>query len=331
MAHRYDVPAPEIGTHAWALVLGAGEGKRLRSLTTTASGVTVPKQFCSLAGGGSLLAEALHRSAVVAAPERISVVVASEHERWWRPLLGSISQANVIVQPRNCGTAIGILLPLLSIARRDPQATLLVLPSDHFVRHEEILAQAMREALRQAHLAPDGIILLGIDPEEADPELGYILPHSAFADDACQVHSFVEKPDSDTARRAIDAGGLWNSFIFAATARSLLALFEHAMPEVVMELAEMSHRIASGRASIADLAVLYERLPTVDFSRDVMQRFPQRLRVVRVPRCGWSDLGTPRRVAQVLHRERPVARAHGGGHAGFLDLAVQHAEYRLIG
>lgn len=325
-----DTHRPEIGMHDWALVLGAGEGRRLRSLTTMASGVTVPKQFCSLAGGGSLLEEALHRSSVVAAPERIAVVVAAEHERWWRPLLGSTLPENVIVQPRNCGTAIGILLPLLSIVRRDPDATLLVLPSDHFVRHEDILAQAMREALRQAHRATSDIVLLGIDPEEADPELGYILPEPAPADAGCRVRSFVEKPDSETARRVIAAGGLWNSFIFAATARSLLTMLERAMPQIVMELEETSRRIADGRASTAELARLYDRLPAVDFSRDVMQRFPGRLRVVRVPRCGWSDLGTPRRVAQVLHRERPAARAHGGGSA-FLNLAIQNAECRCTG
>ncbi len=315
--------------HDWALVLGAGEGKRLRSLTTTSSGVTVPKQFCSLAGGGSLLEEALHRSGVVAAPQRTAVVVAREHERWWRPLLASTPAENVIVQPRNCGTAIGILLPLLSIMRRDPDATVLVLPSDHFVRNEDVLAQAMREALRQAHRATDDVVLLGIDPEEADPELGYILPEPAPADAGCGVRSFIEKPDSETARRVIAAGGLWNSFIFAATARSLVTMLERAMPEIVMELAETSRRIDAGQASMAELASVYDRLPAVDFSRDVMQRFPQRLRVVRVPRCGWSDLGTPRRVAQVLHRERPVARAHGG--AAFLNLATQNAECRCVG
>ena len=62
--------------HNWAVVLAAGEGSRLQVLTTMASGVAVPKQFCSLGGGTSLLHDALKRASVIAPPERMCVVVA---------------------------------------------------------------------------------------------------------------------------------------------------------------------------------------------------------------------------------------------------------------
>jgi mannose-1-phosphate guanylyltransferase len=112
--------------HVWALVLAAGEGTRRHELTTTPSGIAVPKQFCSLAGGSSLLHEALSRAARMAAIERTCVVVASQHERWWQPPLRLLPRSNIVCQPRNRGTAIGILLPLLSIMQRDPEATLAV-------------------------------------------------------------------------------------------------------------------------------------------------------------------------------------------------------------
>jgi mannose-1-phosphate guanylyltransferase len=102
----------------WALVLAAGEGSRLRALTTT-NGVAVPKQFCSLQGGPSLLQEALHRAEAVAPRTRICTIVAEQHRRWWQGPLWALPSQNIIVQPENRGTAAGLLLPLLHIEARD--------------------------------------------------------------------------------------------------------------------------------------------------------------------------------------------------------------------
>ena len=129
----------------WALVLAAGEGSRLRALTTT-NGVAVPKQFCSLHDGPSLLQEALHRAEAVAPRQRICTIVAEQHRRWWQGPLWSLPSQNIIVQPENRGTAAGLLLPLLHIEARDPQARVVVLPSDHYVRDEATLARSLRNA-----------------------------------------------------------------------------------------------------------------------------------------------------------------------------------------
>jgi mannose-1-phosphate guanylyltransferase len=120
-----------IRRNTWAIVLAGGKGSRLHTLTTNESDVSVPKQFCSLQGGRSLLHEALARARVVASPERICVVVAEQHRPWWKPALASMSNANIIVQLEDCGTAIGILLPLLYVMSRDSQARILLLASDH--------------------------------------------------------------------------------------------------------------------------------------------------------------------------------------------------------
>src|SRR5688572_5520353 len=151
--HRWDIH--EDAGHNWAVVLAGGEGSRLRALTTTAAGVAVPKQFCAMGGDESMLAVALRRARQVAAAERTCVVVAEHHRLWWQSLPLGIPAQNLIAQPRSCGTAIGILLPLLQILHRDPQAILLVLPSDHFVRNESVLAASLRKAMLQAELQPD--------------------------------------------------------------------------------------------------------------------------------------------------------------------------------
>jgi mannose-1-phosphate guanylyltransferase len=308
--------------HNWALVLAAGDGSRLQALTMTASGVAIPKQFCSLGGEASLLHDALLRARAVAEPQRTCAIVADYHRRWWQPLQLGIPASNLISQPRNRGTATGILLPLLHIVHRDPEATVLVLPSDHYVRNEEVLARSLRAAMAELERDRDHVILLGITPDEPDPDLGYIVAEGCGRGVVGVVSEFVEKPNVATARALIARGGLWNSFIFAAHGRTLVRAFETRCPDLVGEL---QHIVTSMNSSTshARLAQLYEQLPVLDFSRDILQRSPELLRVLSVPPCGWSDLGTPRRVVETVNRFRSQPRAAGLTCAAtFLDLAV---------
>src|ERR1017187_1893683 len=106
----------------WAIVLAAGDGTRLSTLTTDDRGDAVPKQFCSLNGGPSLLQEAMQRARRIVPLERVRTIVARQHERHWQHMLWSLPARNVIVQPRNCGTANRVLLGLLRILERDPLA-----------------------------------------------------------------------------------------------------------------------------------------------------------------------------------------------------------------
>ena len=153
--------------HTWALVLAAGEGSRLHSLTTDATGTAIPKQFCSLHGGTSLLLDTLRRAHSVAPRDRICAVVAEAHRRWWHSDLWSLDCANVVVQPANRGTANGILLPLLSILAQDPFAKVVFLPSDHYFAEEAVIARALKRAVDQVYARPDSLALLGIEPDEA--------------------------------------------------------------------------------------------------------------------------------------------------------------------
>jgi mannose-1-phosphate guanylyltransferase len=310
------------------LVLAAGEGSRLQALTMTASGVAIPKQFCSLGGGASLLQQALRRAHAVASPEQTCAIVAEQHRRWWQALPLGISPQNLIRQPRNRGTANGILLPLLRIMHRDPDATLLVLPSDHYVRNEDVLASSLRQAMSALERNGDHLILLGITPEEADPELGYIVGDGVSEAGIRAVSAFVEKPTKDAARELIASGGVWNSFIFAAQARTLLRIFEERCADLVGEMRCIISLPNDQATSKARIEELYERLPQLDFSRDILQRSPSALKVLTVPACGWSDLGTPRRVAETVHRyghARNASVSDATAMTAFLDLAARHA------
>jgi mannose-1-phosphate guanylyltransferase len=314
--------------NTWALVLAAGEGSRLRTLTTGPSGTSIPKQFCSLHQGPSLLQEALRRARTVVDEPHICAVVAEQHRRWWGDL-HSLPRANVIVQPENRGTANGILLPLFHILFREPDARLVILPSDHHVSQEAILASSLRDAIEQLDWRLDETLLLGIQPEESDPELGYILPGGSDGRGALTITRFVEKPTAALARDLIRAGGVWNAFIVVSTALALLRLYKQRVPEVVSAMYEAVKQDRKEGSHGAAVAELYEKLPVIDFSRDIITGQESSLRVLPVRPCGWSDLGTPKRVAEALLRATRPAAACVHAEVGYLSLAEQHERIRV--
>jgi mannose-1-phosphate guanylyltransferase len=313
--------------NTWALVLAAGEGSRLRALTTH-RGVAVPKQFCSLVGGPSLLEEAILRAEAIVPRQRVCAIVAEQHRAWWEASLPFMPRRNVIVQPQNRGTAVGLLLPLLHIAQRDPQARVVILPSDHYVRDEAVLARSLRQAASRLAHDTQNLWLLGISPEEADPELGYIVPGSRDEAGALRVAQFVEKPPVTLARLMIERGGLWNAFILAGAVQAILRLFYLRYPQLLNEMRAAVQLDASSPDEPVAAADLYPRLPELDFSRHVIEGSETTLRVLPVPACGWSDLGTPRRVSEALRRLSPNGTARQET-ASTLNLAAQHARLQL--
>jgi mannose-1-phosphate guanylyltransferase len=311
--------------NTWSLVLAGGEGSRLHGLTRNSHGLVVPKQFCSLLGGESLLRDALNRAAAISSADKVCTVVAALHRQWWSGMLDDLPQDNVIVQPHSRGTAHGILYPLLKIAAQDPNAVVVMLPADHYVRDEEVMASSLRRAATLAAANEQAVYLLGAEPEELDTELGYIVPADRSRDKPARVLRFVEKPTTAHAAALVAQGALWNVFIVAARVRALLSLFGGSFAATVMAMRGL-------RGSALDDT--YQQLRSIDFSRDVLQGNESLLQVLPVPHCGWTDLGTPQRIAATLRRvsslneSATLGRRAGAGTAistGLLNLADQYA------
>ena len=319
-------------SNAWALVLAGGEGTRLRALTTQSSGKAIPKQYCSLTGRRSLLEETIARASHVVPEERLCTIVAHRHREWWADQLATSPAQNVIVQPRNRGTGIGVLYSLLHLSHRDPSARVLLLPADHYVRDEATLRHSLRIALQRVQDNPGAPLLLGIRPDHPDPELGYILPGDHDEHGDYTVARFIEKPNPALASQLMAADGLWNTFIIAASVQTLINMFMQYYPRLVMEMKVLvTRRLLSESATALWPALfdLYERLPDIDFSRDLLQGREQRLRVMRVPACGWNDLGTPARVAATLRGLDDLTNDDGPESVRHLSLAAQHARLEL--
>ncbi len=283
---------------AWALVLAGGEGSRLQSLTRDTEGTVVPKQFCSLAGGPSLLRLALARAQGLVPCDRIMPVVLEQHRFWWEPDLTICPSYDILIQPENRGTLTGLLLPLLEVCRRQSDPTVVVVPSDHHVHEEAVLESVVRKAMADSDRHPGAVILIGMEPGVFDPDYGWIVRGAQRGPRLYDVRSFHEKPGRDRALELVVRGGLWNSFILVARARVLLELVEAARPGLIEAFRAVGWD--AGAAPTPSLRALYRDLPAGDFCRDVVQRAAAPLLVRTAPPCGWSDLGTPERVARCL-------------------------------
>ena len=314
----------------WAVVLAGGSGNRLSSLTRAADGgAPIPKQYCSLVGGATLLEDALVRAQRLTSSAHTVTIVASEHSVWWRPQLATLPNRNVLVQPRNRGTAIGILLTALHIYRRAPESTLVFLPSDHFIRDENIIDECLLKGVDYLDSDPDSLLIIGITPDDVDPELGYIVPGKHNSTGIFGVNRFIEKPDRVAAQALLAAGSVWNSFIFAVRARTLLQMFVRSAPVTLDAMHRALTRDDWSAAEGHALGELYESLGDSDFSRHILEGNEAMLRVLPAPRCGWTDLGTPQRVGKCVaqlgarHLTRAVPRASLA--TSFINLAAAYS------
>ncbi len=294
----------------WTVVLAGGDGTGLNALSTTANGVVVPKQFCSLRGGPSFLEQALSRAGVVSPQLQTCVVVAAQQRWWWGRSVSALPRDNVLVQPQNRGTAHSVLLALLTLHAWDPHATVLLLPAGHVVSDEALLARSLRYIAELAALSDEWVYLLGTEPEAADVHLGYIIPASRVRAKPARVLSFFEAPDAGRAAGLIKAGALWNMFILAGSVRALLDLYRPLPGDTVARLRVAIGRKASSTLDGLGLDTVYRQLQPLDFSRDVLERDTTSLRVVGVPACGWTSLRTPQHVVDLLTRQ-PASSAAG--------------------
>jgi mannose-1-phosphate guanylyltransferase len=288
----------------WTIVLAGGDGVRLRALTRALHGEALPKQFAVIHGSQSLLQATVARAQRWSRPERIVVVVAEEREALARAQLEGFGPVDVVAQPANRGTGPGLLLPLARVLARDPEARLVVLPSDHYVRDESPFEQSVRLAVA---VSGEQVALVGAVPDHAETQYGWIVTAQSFGRSRAVVQ-FSEKPPVALAERLLRRGALWNTFIMAGSVQRFWALARAFTPAVVSLFDRYREAIGTPHEA-AELGTTYQHMPVSDFSRDVLQRATG-LRAVPLAECGWSDWGTPERVLESLRSGHHADYAH---------------------
>jgi len=284
--------------NTWVVILAGGDGRRCSPPTAGDSAETVPSQFCSVNGGASLLQRALRRALAVSGKDRIVCVVNEAHRRWWEPQLQGLRQS-VVVQPANRGSGLGVLLPLLVIAKTDPSGGILCLPSNHCVEHEDVLAESLRQATTAAVYDSAKITLLGLSAHAPDTGFGLLLPAAADSGVGMRpIRHFMGKVEDAEVAAWLSAGALQNSGIFAGSIERLMEMYPRSAPGTMLELKSIVERWGDTRQPTPELSSFYLRLPKIDFWKDVLRLRPERLQLLDIPPCGLTYGAKPERLTK---------------------------------
>jgi len=282
----------------FAIVLAGGEGTRLRALTRQITGEDIPKQFCPLIGSKTLLEQTFERVSNLVPRERTVTVVNRAHERFYQPILGGSPAHLVIAQPAGRGTAPAILYALMRLAQRAPAAVVSVFPCDHYVSDDSLFMRHVDAAARAVDVRPELTVLLGIEPTHPETSYGWIDPAEPLGIGEMPLSSvrrFVEKPDMGTASRLMSNGALWNSFVMVARVSTMIGLFMIGAPGLYVAFNSV-RSVFETATEMQAVKRLYDNLPEVNFSSDVLEKCPVNLAVMPVRQVRWSDLGDPDRV-----------------------------------
>jgi mannose-1-phosphate guanylyltransferase len=164
-----------------------------------------PKQYCTFVGSRSMLRHSWDRARALALPDRVVTVLGHGHRRFpddaREPAPGPLLE-----QPCDCGTARGVFLGATLVAARDPAATVVVMPADHFVHPEGRFLALVETACRQAAVLPGRLVLLGARAHRRETDFGWIVPGPrALAFPALRVEGFEEKPTASAPNGCLPA------------------------------------------------------------------------------------------------------------------------------
>lgn len=261
------------------------------------------------------LTGAIRRAHSLSSKATVGAVVSARGDFGRQDAILELPTENVFVQPDHLGTAYEVLLALLGVGERiAPETRIIFLPSDHVVSDEAVMTSSLSGMAYWMGRDPGKVYLLGAVPEGPHDQLGYIVPWYDAMHMASGVYEFVEEPDMRQARKLINAGGLWNTFIFGGTWSSLLALYQPRFDAVIRNLREALDA-NTGVFDMGALRSIYDRLTPADFSRDLLVPQIHRLSVLRMPRCGWWPLKAPTRRSRLRNNVHDLGLAPGGPEA----------------
>jgi mannose-1-phosphate guanylyltransferase len=213
-----------------------------------------------------------------------------------------------------------VYLALTQVAAHDPDAIVVIYPSDHFVYPESAFLDAMENAVRCVQRDPEYPLLLGVQPSGPEPDYGWIVPSVGEQDGARRVEAFLEKPSKCIAEEALAKGGLWNTLIIASRLDAIWSLGCEYLPEIMGAFERLREALEAGVGD-AVLEEIYGSLPARDFSSDALQRSSDRLTVLEMNDVWWSDWGRPERILETLralgHSIAKGARTHTTSFSSF--------------
>lgn len=279
-----------MNSHYYSVIMAGGIGSRFWPLSRT----SVPKQFLDImAGGKSLFQQTFERFGQVCPVENIYVVTNEIYKDAVLTQVPQIRPEQVVCEPMRRNTAPCIAYACNKIYAIDPDAVIVVSPSDHLITNETEFVEVIENGLKFVATG-DLLLTLGIKPHRIETGYGYIQLKSssdcAGHRSISKVKTFTEKPNYELAKAFFESGEyFWNSGIFVWTARAVLSAFEQHAPEIDTLFREGVN--AYNTPTEADyIREAYSRCPNISIDYAIMEKADNVY--VQCADFGWSDLGS---------------------------------------
>jgi mannose-1-phosphate guanylyltransferase/mannose-6-phosphate isomerase len=265
------------------LILCGGVGARL----WPASRNTLPKQFAALIGERSTFQETVLRVSKLGLGRPLIVTNQAQCFLAQQQLTALSIDSNILAEPARRDSGPAIAAGCLAIAREDPEALVLVLPSDHVMRDPDAFMDAVSAGVLAAQ---DGrLVTFGVTPTHPETGYGYIAAGKPVAPGVASVVCFAEKPSAAKAEEYVAAGLLWNSGNFLFKASTLVEEYQRFHPATIAALSE-AVEMGTTCSGVTMLGDAYERAEPNSIDYAVMEK-TERAAVVPMS-CGWSDIGS---------------------------------------
>jgi len=272
--------------HYYAILMAGGVGSRFWPVSTT----EFPKQFHDMLGAGqTLIQKTFSRLSKLIPAENILILTNERYNELVLQQLPQVSQEQVLLEPAMRNTAPCILYASRKILKKDPEALMVVAPSDHWIEDELAFTANLQECFDYAQ-SHDALLTLGIKPTFPNTGFGYIEYEKNDAAAIKRVAQFREKPDYETAKEFLESGNfLWNAGIFIWSAKSVTAAFEKYQPamDALFKSGDPNYNTSEENSFIARRYAEAENI-SIDYA--IMEKAPN---VFVLPATfDWNDLGT---------------------------------------
>lgn len=272
------------------VIMAGGVGSRLFPVSTHDR----PKQFIDLIGGGRTLIQlTFDRYRAVGGNAEFWVITGERYRHFIREQLPEIPDSHILCEPEGRNTAPAIALAAWMIEKEDPDATMIVTPSDAYVPDADAFAVTMRAAAGFVSSSPAGpIVCIGIKPTYPCTGYGYIKA-PFVTDEVVKIDGFKEKPCEETARRYFESGDYcWNAGIFVWKLSTIVAAIRKYAPGI----AGIMDGISSG-----DPLQRFVECEKISIDYAVMERHPE-IYAIRAD-WKWSDLGSFEAIIEITGRD----------------------------
>ena len=213
----------------YAIIMAGGVGSRFWPVSTT----EFPKQFHDMLGSGdTLIQKTFSRLSQLIPVENILILTNEKYNSLVLEQLPLVKQEQVLLEPAMRNTAPCILYASLKIKKQNPDALMVVAPSDHWIEDEKTFTENLQNCFDFC-AKENALMTLGIQPTFPNTGFGYIEFAKADINPIKKVNQFREKPDFETAKSFLASGNfLWNGGIFIWSVKSILEAFEKFQPQM---------------------------------------------------------------------------------------------------